>query len=150
MNQLYTTTQASEVTGIPSGTIRSWLSRHSEIFLLGVHLVKDEHGRNLWTDAGIELLKQRATNSAAETATPNDAFFDAGTDAIANQFLDLAADIRARHILRELPLRTLARLRELISDSPEVRDSLQSTIHQLTQYQISQGRLLNAATETAD
>lgn len=145
MSQVYSTSQASEVTGIPSGTIRSWLSRHQEIFLLGVHLIKDEHGRNLWTDAGIELLRQRAANNATETATPNDAFFDAGTDAISQEYLNLAADVRAKYILRELPMRTLQRLRELISDSPEVRESLQSTIYQLTQYQLAEGRFLDAA-----
>ena len=43
--KLYTTAEASEKTGIPQGTIRSWLTRHSELFQVETHVQIDEHGK---------------------------------------------------------------------------------------------------------
>ena len=82
--QLYTTPEASKTTGIPEGTIRSWLSRYPEAFQPDIHLAQQE-GKKLWTEAGLELLRQRdAENKAKGNAAPETAIDSiAKTDAIA-------------------------------------------------------------------
>ncbi len=72
MQQLHTTAQASELLGIPASTIRAWLSRFPGVFHEGIHIVIQD-GKKLWTETGLDMLRQRATENAAPFAADNDA-----------------------------------------------------------------------------
>ena len=58
MADLYTTAQVSELTGIPSDTVRTWKRRYADKLLLNQHWLKDESNTLLWFEQGIEVLKQ--------------------------------------------------------------------------------------------
>lgn len=111
MQNLYTTPQASELTGIKESTIRSWLRRHPEIFQLDVHLIADEHGQKLWTEAGIDLLRSRAPNSAP----PDDANSDADdeTPSLLESLLEHDAQVLAQEYWRQLPVRVLRQIKRM-------------------------------------
>jgi hypothetical protein len=116
MSNLYTTPEAAKVTGIPEGTIRSWLSRHPGVFQLDVHLVADEHGQKLWTEAGIELLRsRRASKNAADEVAENDA------GDLLESLLDHGAATLAREYWRLLPGRVLHRIKQM-RDNPTSED----------------------------
>ncbi len=72
MQHLHTTAQAAELLGIPAATIRSWLSRFPEVFQESIHIVVHD-GKKLWTETGIDLLRQRAAENATPFAANNDA-----------------------------------------------------------------------------
>ena len=72
MQQLYTNVEAASLLGIPDATIRSWLSRYPEAFQIGTHLI-EEGKKKLWTEQGLELLRQRAAENAAKDAVTSDA-----------------------------------------------------------------------------
>lgn len=114
MQQLYATPDAAKLTGIPEGTIRSWLSRHSGAFEIGHHLLIEESGRKMWTEAGIELLRSRNTASATENATADAA---KTVEHNAAQFLldwvDADAQQLALHYWNLLPSRTLQHIRRM-------------------------------------
>jgi hypothetical protein len=74
MQNLQTTPEVARVTGIPESTIRSWMRRHPEVFQVDVHVVIDQAGQKLWTDAGVEMLR---SHRASKNATESDADFDA-------------------------------------------------------------------------
>lgn len=123
MSNLYTTPEASKLTGIPESTIRSWLRRHPEVFQLDTHLVADEHNRKLWTEAGIELLRSRAL----ENATTDDAESDA--DVLLERLLDNDASVLAREYWRQLPGRTLQRIKQMRDNpTPEEREIVKTSI----------------------
>ncbi len=127
MENLYTTPEASKLVGIPESTIRSWLRRHPEVFHLDVHLVADEHNRKLWTDAGIELLRSRAP----ENATNDDAEFDAADDAsnLVESLLEHDSTVLAREYWRQLPARTLHRIKQMYQNpTEEDRQIVQTSI----------------------
>ncbi len=115
MSNLYTTPEAAKLTGIPESTIRSWLRRHPEVFQFNIHLVADEHNRKLWTEPGIDLLRSRAS----ENATDDDAEIDA--DVFLETLLDNDASVLAREYWRQLPGRTLQRIRQM-RDNPTAED----------------------------
>lgn len=130
MGELYTTPQASEITGIPEGTIRSWLSRYVGLFEVGKHLIIEESGRKLWTEEGIKLLRERNTKPAAETATSNDAKTVEHNSA---QFLLDAVEHDAQQLAvyywQMLPVRTLAHIRRMgTQPSIEERDIVQNAV----------------------
>ncbi|MEH2068916.1 MAG: hypothetical protein V7K47_12270 [Nostoc sp.] len=127
MSQLYTTPQAAELTGIKENTIRSWLRRHAQLFQLDVHLVMDEHGQKLWTDAGIELLHSRAPKNAL----PDDANFGADDDApdLLESLLEHDSQQLAREYWRLLPGRTLQRIKQMRDNpTPQDREIVQTSV----------------------
>lgn len=143
----HTTSQCAEILGLKPHTIRNWLSRNPDKFLLGVHVVKDDNGVNRWTEAGIEILKQLAGIESDSTPTGDDPFFDPSQDAITTHLIDIAAEVRARYILNQLPMATLQKLRSLIQEDEAVNTSLQSTIYNLTQYQLKPRGYLEATNQ---
>ncbi|MEH1933846.1 MAG: hypothetical protein V7L14_08970 [Nostoc sp.] len=121
MQNLYTTPEAAKATDIPESTIRSWLRRHPEVFQFNVHVVADEHGQKLWTEAGIELLHSRR---ASKTATEDDAEIDAESDApdLLESLLAQDAQRLANEYYRQLPGRTLQRIKQMrVNPTPEQR-----------------------------
>ncbi|GAX46409.1 hypothetical protein NIES4075_74330 [Tolypothrix sp. NIES-4075] len=107
--QLYTTPEASKETGVPEGTIRSWLSRYPGVFQVDVHIIIEDTGRKMWTVAGLELLRSRKT--AGENATPGVANFDA--DDLLEALLEQDSQQLARAYYQMLPLRTLQRIKQM-------------------------------------
>lgn len=127
MDNLYTTPQASQITGIPESTIRSWLRRHPEVFQLNAHLIADEHGRKLWTEAGIDLLRSRSP----ENAPDDDAEIDAADDAsnVIELLLEHDAQVLAREYWRQLPSRVLHRIIQMKQNpTPEDREIVATSV----------------------
>lgn len=121
MQKLYTTPEAARETGIPESTIRSWMRRHPEVFQFDIHVVADEHGVKLWTEAGIELLHSRR---ATKNATDDDAEIDAESDApdLLESLLEEDSQRLANEYYRQLPGRTLRRIRQMrFNPTPEQR-----------------------------
>lgn len=132
---LYTTPEASKETGIPEGTIRSWLSRHPGVFEIGNHIIVEDSGRKLWTEAGLQLLRNRATENAAENAAETDAAMGIDDD-ILEPLLQAGEERLAMKFFQLLPERTLARIRRmLINPTQEERE----IVHQSTQAAIAAG-----------
>lgn len=128
MSNLYTTPDAARETGIPESTIRSWLRRHPEVFQFDVHVVSDEHGQKLWTEAGIELLHSRR---ASKTATDDDANFDAESDIpdLLESLLEEDAQRLASEYWRLLPGRTLQHIKQMRDNpTPEQRQIVQTSV----------------------
>jgi hypothetical protein len=128
MSQLYTTPEAARETGIPESTIRSWMSRHPDVFQLDIHVCIDEHGVRLWTDAGIEMLRSRR---ASKTATDDDANFDADLDTtdLLESLLEEDARRLAEEYWRLLPGRTLQRIKKMRDNpTPEQRQIVQTSV----------------------
>ncbi|PHJ56425.1 hypothetical protein VF14_25435 [Nostoc linckia z18] len=127
--QVYTTPEAAELTGIKEATIRSWLRRHPEVFQMDVHLVMDEHGQKLWTEAGIEILRSRRT--ASKNAAGNDAESDAPDDAVnlLESLLETDAQVLALEYWRQLPGRVLRRIKQMKEQpTPEEREIVATSI----------------------
>jgi DNA-binding transcriptional MerR regulator len=125
MSQLYTTSEASEKTGIPASTIRSWLSRHAGVFQVDVHLIIDENGRKLWTEAGLEMLRSRV--NASENATVNAADNDAKD--LLEALLDKDAETLATEYWRRLPGRVLHRIKSMReTPTPQQRQIVQTAV----------------------
>lgn len=120
-NQLYTTPEAARLTEIPESTIRSWLSRHPGLFQVDVHIVIDEHGQKLWTEAGVALLRSR--RGASKNATVDDADFNAQIDStdLIEALLEESATQLARQFWQQLPGRVLGRIRQM-RDNPTDED----------------------------
>lgn len=130
MQQLYATPDAAKLTGIPEGTIRSWLSRHPGAFEVGHHLIIEETGRKMWTDAGIELLRSRNNANATENATP-----DAAKTVEHNgvQFLldwvEGDAQQLALHYWKLLPIRTLDNIRRMgVAPTSQEREIVENAV----------------------
>jgi hypothetical protein len=128
MQNLYTTPEAARETGIPESTIRSWMRRHPEVFQFNVHVVADDHGVKLWTQAGIELLEsRRATKDATEEDAENDAESDAPD--LLESLLKEDAQRLANEYWRLLPGRTLQRIKQMRDNpTPEQRQIVQLSV----------------------
>jgi hypothetical protein len=125
MQQLYTTPEASKETGIPEGTIRSWLSRYPGLFQIDIHVVIEETGRKMWTAAGLDMLRSRKT--AGENATPDAANFDA--EDLLEALLDQDSEQLARAYYQMLPIRTLQRIREMrLNPTPEDKQIVANSV----------------------
>lgn len=124
MPNLYTTPEAARETGIPEGTIRSWLSRQPGAFQIDHHIVVDESGVKLWTDAGIELLKsRRASKNAADEVANSDA------DNFLETLLENDAHQLAKEYWRQLPGRVLLRIKQMRDNpTPEERELVQLSL----------------------
>ncbi|WP_414579637.1 hypothetical protein [Anabaena sp. CCY 9402-a] len=123
MQNLHTTPEASRETGIPESTIRSWMRRHPGVFQIDVHVIVEESGRKLWTEAGLDLLRSRAAENAPEE--------DAETDA--PDFLESLLEGHAQQLAREywrlLPGRVLHRIRQMRDNpTPEDREIVQTSV----------------------
>lgn len=120
---LYSTPEASKMTGIPEGTIRSWLSRYPQVFQVNIHVIVEESGRKMWTDAGIELLRSRATQNAAANVADSDA------GDLLEAVLDHDAEILATEYWRQLPGRLLSRIRTMRDNpTPQQRDTVKTAV----------------------
>ncbi|YAF95162.1 MAG: hypothetical protein AB3A66_21700 [Nodularia sp. CChRGM 3473] len=115
MSQLYTTPEASRETNIPESTIRSWLRRHPGVFLVDVHVVVEDSGRKMWTEAGLELLRSRASENAPDDDANSDA------DDLLEALLDHDSQQLAREYWRQLPGRVLQRIKQM-RDNPTPED----------------------------
>lgn len=128
MQNLYTTPEAAQLTGIKEKTIRSWLTRYPQLFQIDVHLVVDEHKRKLWTEVGIDLLRSR---TASKTAADEDAEIDADEDAanLLESILERDAETLAEEYWRQLPGRMLRRIK-LMRDNPtpKQRELVQASV----------------------
>lgn len=128
--QLYTTPEASKETGIPEGTIRSWLSRYTSVFQVDVHIIIEETGRKMWTAAGLELLRSRKNageNAALDVANSN-------ADDLLETLLDQDSQQLARAYYQLLPIRTLQRIKQMRcnptpSDREIVTNSVKSALN---------------------
>lgn len=128
MQNLYTTPEAAKETGIPESTIRSWLRRHPEVFQFEVHVVADEHGVKLWTQAGLELLHSRR---ATKTATDDDAENDAESDApdLLEALLERDSQQLAEQYWRLLAGRTVQRIKQMRDNpTPKQRQIVQTSV----------------------
>ncbi|MHC5862032.1 hypothetical protein [Nostoc sp.] len=128
MQNLYTTPEAAKATGIPESTIRSWMRRHPQVFQFNVHVVADEHGVKLWTQAGIELLEsRRATKDATESDAENDSESDAPD--LLESLLEEDAQRLATEYWRQLPGRTLQRIKQMRDNpTPDQRQIVQTSV----------------------
>ena len=114
---LYTTPQAAEKTEIPEGTIRSWLSRYPGLFVENIHIVIELSGRKLWTEKGLELLRNRkGEGDATENAAPTDSFTDATENEILEPMLDTASRKLAVRFFQLLPSRVANEIRAMVSN----------------------------------
>ena len=151
MQQLYTSAEAARLLGISDGTIRSWLSRYPEVFIPDIHIVQQDN-KKLWTEAGLDLLRQRAAENAGATenaieiaansdapaqeiatqhAASNDASF---SDAIVEGFTDKISLEIAATIAEKLPSRVLHHIqRMLLSPSHKELEILQQATQQQLQ-----------------
>lgn len=113
--QVFSTKQASELTGIPEATIRSWKQRGK---VAPQHFTKDEAGNTLWTSAGLAEIQRLsgATVSDAPTATPNDAACNATIDDLLNPLADALA---VAWIQQQLPHAVRAAIVRLLTSSDE-------------------------------
>ncbi|MEH2379177.1 MAG: hypothetical protein V7K27_09875 [Nostoc sp.] len=128
MQNLYTTPDAARETGIPESTIRSWLRRHPEVFQFDVHVVSDEHGVKLWTEAGIALLHSRR---ATKPAPDDDAEIDAESDAsdLLESLLERDSQQLAEQYWRLLAGRTVQRIKQMRDNpTPEQRQIVQTSV----------------------
>jgi hypothetical protein len=115
---LYTTPQAAEKTEIPEGTIRSWLSRYPGLFVENIHIVIESSGRKLWTEKGLELLRNRKGEgeTATESAAPTDSFTDAAEGEILEPMLDITSRKLAVRFFQLLPSRVANEIRAMVNN----------------------------------
>lgn len=146
--QVYTTPEAARETGIPEGTIRCWLSRHGECFEVGKHIV-EQHGKRLWTQEGLQLLKTRATENAVLSAANTDAgAVDFALDSTASinadgkalhvamldSFIEQTAKELAATFWQQLPARTLQHIQRMMNAPlPQEREVVQQSMQQVMQ-----------------
>lgn len=131
--QVFSTKQASELSGVSEATIRSWKQRGK--FSLS-HCVKDGK-ETLWTEAGILEIQRLsgATVSDAVIATPN----DADCNAMVNDLLNPLADALATAwIQQQLPHAVRAAIMRLLTSTDE------SDRHRLQQIFESMGLVLTS------
>ena len=102
---LYSTPEASKLTGIPEGTIRSWLSRYPQVFQLETDIIIEESGRKMWTDTGIQKLRSRATQNVADNVADSDAVD------VLDELLEHDSEALADEYYRQLPGRLLMKIR---------------------------------------
>ncbi|AKG21261.1 helix-turn-helix domain-containing protein [Calothrix sp. 336/3] len=104
-----TTPQVAEAIGVAEGTVRSWLSRYT-CFVEGHHYIKEESGRTLWLEAGVEFLKTRATDFATENATET----VAPGEEIIEPLLEATSEALAYLFLEKLPERTVQKIKQML------------------------------------
>lgn len=122
----YTTPEAAEKTGIPQGTIRSWLTRYPELFQIGVHIEVDEHNRKLWTQEGIKQLLKRRDAGGEENL--NEVDFDE-KNYLLEKLLEAGAEQMAIRFFDLLPLRTVERISQMLSNpTPEEKERIKQSV----------------------
>lgn len=107
MTQYYTTSQASQETKIPEGTIRSWMSRRPGVFEIGTDIIIEKSGRKMWTAAGLKTLLNQKETPGEETDTSS-------MDEILEPLLDIASKQLAHKYFEQLPIRTLRRIQMMM------------------------------------
>lgn len=123
MEKTYTTKEASELTGIPLNTIRSWMSRHAGMFLEGEHYIIEASGRKLWTAKGIEFLKTKPPSNSNTENTETSNYSD-----VIEPILELASKHLAYEFWKQLPVRTLQRIQQMrVNPTDEERELMQQS-----------------------
>lgn len=125
--QVFSTKQASELTGVSESTIRSWKQRGK--FAL-THFTKDEAGNTLWTSAGLTEI-QRLSG-----AMVSDAACNATVDDLLNPLADALA---VAWIQQQLPHAVRAAIVRLLTSADE------GDRHRLQQIFESMGLVLTAS-----
>ncbi|WP_088242351.1 hypothetical protein [Calothrix rhizosoleniae] len=121
---LFTTGEAAEQTGIPEGTIRSWMSRRPGAFTIDVDIIVEKSGRKMWTEAGLATLRQQR-GTADES--PGASYLDD----ILEPLLDAGSKQLAHYYFQQLPLRTLRRIQLMMANpSDEERQIVQQAVDQ--------------------
>ena len=148
MSTVYTTPQAAEVTGVNVKTLRSWLTRYPEVFRLDVHVVIDENGRKLWTEEGIERIRQHQSGESFSESS-EDAELDAGEyyDQLLEPLLEVATQQLAYKFLEKLPQRVLLRVRQIVTNPTEEDKEALAIARAKT---LHQGFILNAQANNED
>jgi hypothetical protein len=119
-----TTPEVAQQIGVAESTIRSWLSRYT-CFVDGHHYIKDEHGRTLWLEAGIEFLTSNSGNfsTVADVAT-----VEPGEEII-NPILDASAEKLAYLYFEKLPERVILRIQQILNNpTPQDQEVLQQAM----------------------
>ncbi|NJN13663.1 MAG: hypothetical protein HC815_39550 [Richelia sp. RM1_1_1] len=118
----YTTSEASQKTGIPEGTIRSWLVRHPELFQVDVHVKIDQNGRKLWTNEGINQLLAKKNPNPSESL-PSVETGEESTEeyqTVLEELLEAGAERLAYRYFELLPYRLILRIQRMLSNpTPE-------------------------------
>lgn len=125
--KLYTTAEVSEKTGIPQGTIRSWLTRHPELFQVNEHVQIDEHGRKLWTPEGIKQLLKRKDSSTEEQSEEVEI---TENNYLLEKLLEAGAEQLATIFFEQLPKKTVERISRMLSNpTPEEKELINSSVN---------------------
>ncbi|AFZ01616.1 helix-turn-helix domain-containing protein [Calothrix sp. PCC 6303] len=116
-----TTPEVAQEIGVAESTVRSWLSRYT-CFVEGHHYIKEESGRTLWLEAGVEFLKTKSGefSTATETVTINPG------EEIIEPILEATAQQLAYIYFEKLPQRVVERIQQMLSNpSPQDAEVLQ-------------------------
>jgi transposase len=121
-----TTPEVAQEIGVAESTVRSWLSRYT-CFVEGHHYIKEESGRTLWLEAGVEFLKTKSgefsTVTEIETINPGEEIVEALLSATAQKLAYL--------YFEKLPQRTVERIQQMLSNpSSEDQEVLQRAMEQ--------------------
>ena len=126
-DKLYTTSEASEKTGIPQSTIRSWLTRYPDQFQVEVHVKIDEHQRKLWTPEGIKQLLKRKDSNTEDTSNEVNVIQN---NHLLEKLLEAGAEQLATIFFEQLPKRTIERIsRMLSSPTPEEKELIETSVN---------------------
>ena len=128
-NRVFTTKEASQITGINANTIRAWMRRCTGLFLKDIHFVISESNQKLWTEEGIALLRSRkeepnfqAENIAESSDLPEQMN-------ILSLLLEQESQRLALQYWQQLPFAVLERIAEMRDNpSPLDADILKSSI----------------------
>jgi predicted transcriptional regulator len=121
-----TTPEVAQEIGVAESTVRSWLSRYT-CFVEGHHYIKEESGRTLWLEAGVEFRKTKSgefsTVTEIETINPGEEIVEALLSATAQKLAYL--------YFEKLPQRTVERIQQMLSNpSSEDQEVLQRAMEQ--------------------
>jgi hypothetical protein len=119
-----TTPEVAQEIGVVESTVRSWLSRYT-CFVEGHHYIKEENGRTLWLEAGVEFLKTKSgefsTVAAIETVNPG--------EEIIEPLLSATAQKLAYLYFEKLPQRTVERIQQMLNNpTPEDQEVIQKAM----------------------
>ncbi|MDJ0674388.1 MAG: hypothetical protein QNJ36_03130 [Calothrix sp. MO_167.B42] len=133
--KLFTTAEAAKQTGIPEGTIRSWMSRRPGAFTIDVDVViEKESGRKMWTETGLQaLLRERGiTEESPEDSSATT------LEAMLEPLLEETSKQLAHKFFEQLPLRTLRRIQMMMANPSEEE---QQIVQQAVDAAINQGSI---------
>lgn len=120
-----TTPQVAAEIGVAESTVRSWLSRHT-CFVEGYHYIKEDSGRTLWLEEGVNFLKSRSGEFSEPE--PDTVTF---SDDVIDPLIEATAQALAYRYLEKLPSRTVQRIKQILSNPTEQdKEVLQRAVQQ--------------------